>query len=179
MLYVFYVSMWLAYVGWWIKDQKMDYEKLKLLADLKNAGEISAEEFEREKEKLRNEKPSPFARGAKLGIEDNSYYMLMHFSLYFTFIPVLGLFLPVTLWLLNKDADKNVDMHGRNIMNWMLTTVFICLCAVFLFPVGIFILGVMLLLNLIFPMVAAFKAKKGQIWRYPMSIRFLPVVSNQ
>ena len=152
----------------------MDYSKLKILADLKNAGEISPEEFEREKEKLRNEKPSPFARGSKLGIEDNSYYMLMHFSLYFTFIPVIGLLLPVLLWLQNKDADPNVDAHGRHIMNWILTTVFIGLCAVIVFPIGVFVLGILILLSLIFPMIAAFKAKKGITWKYPLSIRFLP-----
>jgi len=156
----------------------MDYEKLQTLVNLKNAGEISKDEFDHEKAKLYAELPSPLKRGQKLGLENTTYYMLQHISLYCTFfIPVFGMAVPVTLWLMNKQEDQNVDRNGRMALNWMLTSLFFTLCGIVLSPivVGLIFLGITIILSIIFPMMAAFKAKSGRVWRYPLSIDFFPV----
>jgi uncharacterized Tic20 family protein len=48
----------------------------------------------------------------------------------------------------------------------------ICGILVFIF-IGIIGLGILALLNLIFAIVAAIKANDGQVWVYPLSIKFL------
>lgn len=156
----------------------MDYQKLETLVNLKNAGEISKEEFLMQKEKLKNEVEAPLKRGNKLGIEDQSFYMLMHLSQYCgLLIPLVGSIVPLILWIQNKGNDEKVDLHGRIVFNWIFSVIFYTICSVILASVivGLFTLGILILLNIIFPLVGTFKAKKGTFWRYPLSINFFDV----
>ncbi len=156
----------------------MDYEKLEVLVNLKNANEISEEEFNAEKEKLRTEVISPLKQGNKLGLEDHSFHMLMHLSQFCgLLIPIFGSIVPILLWIQNKGNDKQVDLHGRIVFNWIFSVVVYTVCSVILAPVlvGLFTLGALIILNIIFILIGTFKAKKGKLWRYPLSIQFFTV----
>lgn len=156
----------------------MDYQKLETLVNLKNANEISNDEFEAEKEKLRTEICSPLKRGNKLGLEDHSFYMLIHLSQFCgLLIPIFGSVVPIILWVQNKGNDKQVDLHGRIVFNWIFSVIIYTICSIILASVivGLFTLGILILLSIIFPLVGTFKAKNGKFWSYPLSIQFFNV----
>lgn len=114
--------------------------------------------------------------GDKFGMKDNNYFTLMHLSQFFGyFIPLLGLIAPLFLWLRNKDQDPRVDAHGRMIINWMVTLLIyytISILAIF-FIVGIFLIFIPLVLSFLFPIIGALEANKGNLWKYPLSFKFL------
>jgi uncharacterized Tic20 family protein len=80
----------------------------------------------------------------------------------------------VDYWF-KKDEISELNEHGKNAVNWILSFIIYAgisgiLCLVF---VGFLLLPVVLILNIVFPIIAAVKANEGRVWRYPLAIPFL------
>ena len=146
------------------------YDDLKTLEELRNRGSISEEEFQREKEKILNSN----GRENLWGMNKHSFLPLMHLSQFSgVVIPFLGFVVPVFLWISCKE-DEEVDRHGKNIMNFMVSWAIYyviagLLCFLLIGVPMLFLLGI---LHLIFIVKAAMQASKGEYWEYPMSFRF-------
>jgi uncharacterized Tic20 family protein len=108
------------------------------------------------------------AEGTLLGMEPNTYFMLMHI-VGLLFIPAV-----IVMWAIAKDKDTRADIHGKVIFNWLISLfiyTFIGSIAC-LIIIGIFVIIAVGICALIFPILAAVKASKGEIWKYPCSITF-------
>lgn len=102
--------------------------------------------------------------------------MLMHLSQLAGYIlfPVVGLVLPIIMWASTKDESKEVNAHGKNILNWMIS-VFIyemIACFMIFFLIGIPMLIFLVMLSFIFAIIGAIKARDGIYYKYPFSITF-------
>lgn len=155
----------------------MNLDKLEKLAKLKEMGVLTDEEFERGKqEAMRENVLTNTLKKSKFGMEDTSYYLLMHLSQFCgIMIPFLGILAPILLWLVQKDDDPVVDEHGRNILNWnisFLIYMVICGVSMFLF-IGFILIWIPIILMIIFPIIGAIKASNGEVWKYPLSLKFL------
>lgn len=109
------------------------------------------------------------------GVEIKTYCALMHLSQFAGFlVPGAGLILPIVMWATNKDEYPEVNRHGKNILNWMLSfAIYFTLTFLLSFIIiGFIIFPVLILLDVIFVVLAAVKAGDGQYWRYPLSITF-------
>ena len=106
------------------------------------------------------------------GLEENTYLMLMHVSqLLGLLIPLAGFVVPVLMWIINKDTHANVDIHGKNILNFTISyLIYSAVLAVTI--IGIPLLVVLGILYLVFVILAAVKANNGEYWRYPFIIQF-------
>ncbi|WP_317929867.1 DUF4870 domain-containing protein [Halioxenophilus sp. WMMB6] len=112
------------------------------------------------------------------GMVTNTFLMLMHLSQLAGFVvPGAGLVLPIVMWATNKDQSPEVDRHGKNILNWMisLTIYSIVSCILIIIFVGFLALLALMILDLIFVILAAVKANEGELWPYPLSIKFFKV----
>jgi uncharacterized Tic20 family protein len=99
--------------------------------------------------------------------------MLMHLSQFAGFvIPLAGFIVPIIMWVTNKDNSASVDLHGKNIVNFMISyaiyTAVLCITIIGI-PVAI-VLGI---LYLVFVVLASLKANNGEYWQYPLSIQFI------
>jgi len=109
--------------------------------------------------------------GARVaGQTDNAMPVLAH---------ILGLF---TSWLgpliiLLATREERVKNHARTALNWQLSLIIYSIVSAILILVfvGIVFLVVLGIIDLIFCIVAAVKASRGELWRYPMAIPFLKV----
>ncbi len=112
------------------------------------------------------------------GMDQKVFLMLMHLSQLAGFIiPFGGLIVPIVMWATNKEQSTEVDKHGKVILNWVLSAIIysaICFVLTFVFVgvIGFFILGIA---GLIFLVVGAIKANAGELWHYPLSIKFFKV----
>ena len=89
-------------------------------------------------------------------------------------IPFGGLLLPLVLWLLWRKNDPFLDATGKEVVNFQLTLLIYYLISIVLIIVVIgtvLLLGVMLL-QLIAIVIAAIRTSKGELFRYPLTIRF-------
>jgi uncharacterized Tic20 family protein len=110
------------------------------------------------------------------GMPLNTYCMMIHLSqLTSIIIPGLGFILPIVMWAMNKDKNDEIDKHGKATINWLISLFIysiVCGILVFIF-IGIVGFIILALLNFIFAIIASIKANDGQLWIYPLSIKFL------
>lgn len=147
----------------------MRYEDLKILDELREKGSITEEEYQREKARLLNEVPPAVAFDRPWGIDERTFLVLMHLSQF-----VSAFLLPLAMWLTNSQ-NKNVDQHGKNIMNFVISYTIYSIISAFLIiiVVGIVLLVVIGIMVTVFIIIAAIKAANGEAWKYPLTIEFL------
>ena len=90
-------------------------------------------------------------------------------------IPLAGWIAPILIWQLKKEEMPALDAHGKVAANWILSSlIYATVCVILIFAViGIPLLIVLALLGVIFPIIGGIKAANGEVWQYPLSIRFL------
>ncbi|MEL6538793.1 MAG: DUF4870 domain-containing protein [Bacteroidota bacterium] len=110
------------------------------------------------------------------GMEINSYLLLLHVSQFAGYIaPGLGFLVPIVMWVSNRDLYPEIDRHGKEVVNWIITLFIFCAIAGFLslFLIGIPMLVILGVLGVIFPIIGAVRANEGEFWAYPLTIRFI------
>jgi uncharacterized Tic20 family protein len=101
--------------------------------------------------------------------------MILHLSVLAGFIvPFAGLLAPIVIFILKKDEMPGIVPHGYVIFNWLISAFIYSIVCAILTIVVIGLLGFLVLavLCIVFPIIGAIKASEGQVWPYPLSIKF-------
>lgn len=155
------------------------YDELRKLEELRAQGAISEEEFQQEKHRILN--PGSYGNDGRGlgGIQKDTYIVLMHLSQFAGFlVPGLGFILPIVLWLVNAKEYPEVDRHGKNIANFMMSMlIYATIAGIFCITIigiviGLPMLIIIAILEIVFIIIAAIKASNGEYWKYPLSITF-------
>jgi uncharacterized Tic20 family protein len=107
--------------------------------------------------------------------EVGQWALFLHLSQLAGFvIPFAGWIAPIVIWQVKKEEMPELDAHGKVVTNWILSSlIYATVCVILMFVViGIPLILVLLLLGIIFPIIGGIKASNGEVWKYPMSIRF-------
>ena len=154
-------------------------DEIQKLHRLHQEGILSDAEYEQAKQRALNEGAGVGARiDHALGkaIEDVPQYCLfLHLSQLLGFVlPVIGWAVPVLMWVLRRQDSGDVDRHGRNVINWLLSAVVYGVACALLsaMVIGIPLAGALLVCSVAFPILGALKAREGIIWTYPLTIPF-------
>jgi len=125
------------------------------------------------------------------GLEDKSILTMLNLSqLGFLVFPLLGIIMPLILWILKKDKIKSVNEMGKSILNFQISWVallffiYITMVSGFVFHFRIFIpwigmlgiialIGVLYLFNLIVIIVNAIRCQHQKTVYYRPAIHFL------
>lgn len=102
--------------------------------------------------------------------------MFLHLSQLLNFVfPLGGVIAPIVIWQLKKDEIPALDAHGKMIVNWIISSLIYSVISFVLLFVLVGILGFIALavIGVVFPIVGAIKANNGEIWEYPLTIKFL------
>lgn len=109
--------------------------------------------------------------------EDNQILVITHLSQLVTLVVGFGsLIVPLILWMTQKDKVYQMDAHGKNIVNFQLSLIvyfIICIPLILLFGLGLLGFIVLGIVSIIFPIVNAIKASRGETPIYPFSINFI------
>ena len=101
--------------------------------------------------------------------------MLLHLSLFAGYlVPFAGLIAPIVIWQVQKDSMPEIDAHGKVVANWIIShIIYFAISILLVFVViGIPLVIVLSVLMIVFPIVGCIKASNGEVWSYPMSIKF-------
>ena len=87
----------------------------------------------------------------------------------------LGIIVPVILWQTQKEKMPALDAHGKMVVNWMIScTIYAIVSFVLMFVlIGFLTILAVLILGIVFPIIGAVKANNGELWSYPLTIKFL------
>lgn len=103
--------------------------------------------------------------------EIRQWCMFLHLSVFAGYvIPYAGLVLPIVLWQTKKDVSPEIDRHGRLVASGIVAFVFYSI-AVFLLcfvVVGFFLIPVLAVCAIAFPILGGIKANDGEYWHYPL-----------
>lgn len=154
-----------------------DIEKLEAL---RANGTLSEEEYLTAKKTLLSEsipvEKLPQQNAGIQSVDVNTWCLLIHLSQFCGYVlPFAGLVVPIILWQIRKNDDEIIDQHGKVVCNWIITEI---IYFVISFVLVFLIIGIPLLLALVavsiaFPIIGAIKANNGEVWRYPLSFKFV------
>jgi uncharacterized Tic20 family protein len=102
--------------------------------------------------------------------------MLLHFSQLTNFlVPLAGIVLPILIWQIKKSDSAEIDAHGKNVVNWIISAFLYSVVCLLLFfvVVGLPLLIILGILAIVFPIIGGIKANNGQVWKYPLTITIL------
>ena len=100
---------------------------------------------------------------------------LLHLSTLLGFISFgVGLIAPIVIWQWKKDELPGIDAHGKVVANAIVSYLIYALIFGFfsVFLIGIPFLMLTFLLAAIYPVIAALKARDGEVWPYPLCFKF-------
>ena len=107
--------------------------------------------------------------------ETRQWAVLLHLSTLLGFVlPVLGFVVPIIIWQWKKSELPDIDAHGKIVANAIVSYIIwgaiaLPLCILL---IGFFLLWVLGILAVIFPIIAALKARDGELWDYPLCFKF-------
>ncbi len=108
--------------------------------------------------------------------EERNWSMLLHLSaLSGLIVPFANLIAPLVIWLMFRARSDMVDYHGKRAMNFQISmTIYVLIALIFSFVlIGIpFLIGLSILW-IVYEIVAAVRASRGDPPGYILSIRFL------
>lgn len=109
--------------------------------------------------------------------QDRQLLVLTHLSQLITLVTGFGsLLLPLVLWLTQKEKVYQMNTHGKNIINFQLSLIvycIICLPLILLFGLGLLGFLVLGIISVVFPIINAVKASRGESPTYPLSLNFI------
>lgn len=109
--------------------------------------------------------------GGESSKDERNLALLAHILGFFTSVLV-----PLIVWLLKKDSSKFLDHHGKQALNFQITMLIGWIIASIttpLFGLGCIIGAVVFVVNIVFCIIAAVAASKGEWYRYPIAIPLL------
>jgi Uncharacterized protein conserved in bacteria len=94
----------------------------------------------------------------------------------------LGIVAPIIIWQTQKEKMPALDAHGKMVVNFMISmTIYLVIGSILTFILMFLVIGFLLipvlavlgLLGIIFPIIGGVKANNGELWEYPLTIKFL------
>ena len=109
--------------------------------------------------------------------EERTFAMLTHLSSLVGYIgvPFGSIIGPLVFWLIKKDTMPFVREHGKEALNFNIT-VLIALAVsgvLTVILIGFAMLAVVAVFHIVFTIIAAMRANRGELYTYPLTIRFL------
>ena len=92
------------------------------------------------------------------------------------FVPWAGHILgPLIVWLAKRGDSPEIDVHGKESLNFQISMLISSLIAgvLCLVLIGFVLLGILHILNLVLVIIASIQASEGKLYRYPISIRLI------
>lgn len=147
------------------------YDDLSKLEELRAQGAITEEEFQHEKRRILDASDNRTVGG----MDEKTYITLMHLSQFAgILLPGLGFIAPIIMWLVKSKESPDVDRHGKNIANFMISMIIYAIVSgvLVLLIIGIPMLIALGVIEIVFVIIASVKAANGEYWKYPLSIPF-------
>ena len=111
---------------------------------------------------------------SEFSIEEEKWAMLCHLSsLSGYLIPFGNIIGPMIIYAIFKEQYPFVDDQGREVVNFQISmTLYMIVAAILIFIlIGLPLLFILMVINLIYTIIGARRAYRGNVYRYPLNLR--------
>ncbi|MBS1174230.1 MAG: hypothetical protein H6R05_361 [Burkholderiaceae bacterium] len=120
---------------------------------------------------------APYQTQPTSSIEEDTkrWAVLLHLSTLLGLVSFgFGLIVPIVLWQWKKTELPAIDAHGKVVANAILSYfAYSVLAFILLFVlIGFVLFWVLGILFILYPLIGAIKASKGEVWPYPLCFKF-------
>lgn len=109
--------------------------------------------------------------------QSSTWNILCHLSSLIGYlgIPFGNIIMPLVIWLIKKDEYPMIDVHAKESLNFQISMTIYTIFSIFLcfILVGFIILPLLSVLNIVFVIIASVKANRSEVYRYPLTLRFI------
>lgn len=86
----------------------------------------------------------------------------------------IGIIVPIVLWQTQKEKMPALDAHGKMVVNWMISVTIYAIVSIvlMLIIIGFLTFLAVAVMGILFPIIGAVKANNGELWEYPLTIKF-------
>lgn len=115
-------------------------------------------------------------QSAATSAQERQWAMFLHFSLLGGFlIPFGGLIGPILIWQLKKAEFPSLDVHGKIVVNWIISC---CIYGAVFAVLTLVLIGIPLLIalgicSIVYAIIGGIKANEGVVWKYPGSLTLI------
>jgi uncharacterized protein len=121
--------------------------------------------------------PEPTPTVPVIDKEARQWAMIAHASslVMFLGIPFGNIVAPLLVWMFKKQVGPFVDENAKESLNFQISmTIYGIVAGILIFVlVGFALIALLFVADLVLVLVATLRADKGEIYRYPLTIRFL------
>ena len=118
----------------------------------------------------------PMAPSALQTADQRQMGMFLHLSqLANVILFPIGIIVPIVLWQTQKEKMPAIDAHGKMVTNWMISVTIYAIISIILMFVLIGFLTIIAVgvMGILFPIIGGVKANSGELWEYPLTIKFI------
>ena len=128
------------------------------------------------------DEPKPFGTGSEPPLagqpsaEQCQWAMFAHLSALAGYLVPLGNILgPLLVWMMKKEEMPFVDDQGKESLNFQISMlIYIVVSALTIcIVVGVVTTPALAIADIVFVIIASIKSNKGELYRYPLTIRFI------
>jgi hypothetical protein len=108
--------------------------------------------------------------------EVRSWLLLCHLSAFAAYlVPFGNIFGPLLVYLLKRDEIPAIEEHGKEALNFNISMTIYGVISIFLvlFLIGIPLVIAVWVFSTVATVIAAVRADNGELYQYPLTIRFL------
>jgi uncharacterized Tic20 family protein len=178
-------------------------DELEKVEQLRQSGAISDEEYAAAKARIlhsASEDVPTSASSVNAEQQTRLWATLLHLSQFANiFAPSAGIIAPILIWQIKKKDLPDLNMHGKIVVNWFLSTLSYGIAYFLLsflamemplfvgsqndvaiegslitasIAMGMLLFALLGILAVVFPIIGGLKANNGEVWKYPLSITF-------
>lgn len=125
---------------------------------------------------MENESPNPAEPLAAANSEESNWGMFAHLSALIGFvIPFGNVIAPLVIWLTKGKESVYIAAQAKEALNFQITLLIAFLvCFILSFVlIGLFLMVLVGIAGLVLVILATIAASKGQMYRYPFSLRLV------
>ena len=90
-------------------------------------------------------------------------------------VPFANIAAPLIIWLIKRDESRFIELHARESLNFQISmTIYLAIAALMVYVlIGYLLVPLLVIFQMVVVVLAALKASRGEICRYPLSLRFV------
>ncbi len=91
------------------------------------------------------------------------------------FVPLCNIAGPLAIWLMKRDESPFIEIHARESLNFQISlTIYLAIAGLLVYVlIGLLLLPLLIVFGAVVVVLAALAASRGEVYRYPFSIRLV------